>query len=39
MMDKAIAFRAPQPPDAVPPYNGGPEGFVAPPDWKAADLP
>lgn len=39
LMDKAIAFRALQPPDAVPPYDAGREGFVAPPDWKAADLP
>ena len=39
MLDKAIAFRALQPPDAVPPYDAGREGFVAPPDWKAPDLP
>ena len=39
MMEKAIAFRALQPPDAVPPYNAGREGFVAPPNWKPADLP
>ena len=39
LMEKAIAFRTLQPPDAVPPYGAGREGFVAPPDWKAADLP
>ncbi len=39
MLEKAVAFRAMQPPDAVPPYNAGREGFVAPPDWKPADLP
>ena len=39
MLEKAVAFRALQPPDAVPPYNAGREGFVAPPDWKAPDLP
>ena len=39
MLEKAVAFRALQPPDAVPPYNAGREGFVAPPDWRPADLP
>lgn len=39
MLEKAVAFRALQPPNAVPPYNAGREGFVAPPDWKAPDLP
>ena len=39
LMEKAIAFRTLQPPNAVPPYGAGREGFVAPPDWKAADLP
>ena len=39
MMEKAVAFRALQPPDAVPPYDAGREGFVAPPNWRPADLP
>ncbi len=39
MLEKAVAFRALQPADAVPPYNAGREGFVPPPDWKAPDLP
>ena len=39
MMEKAVAFRALQPPDAVPPYDAGRDGFVAPPNWRPADLP